>query len=85
MDRSRHNEQACRSQTEEEPTDCTTTDLCDRSGSEVRVAGPLLRDYGGAKSFCRRITTVRLFEDNVLVREASEDDGRGRVPVVDEP
>ncbi len=60
-----------------------TTDLCDRFGSAVRVAEPLFRDYGGAASFSGLTTTVRVFEDNVLVREALEEDGRGRVLVVD--
>ena len=66
MDRNRRDERAGRSQTEEETVDFTTTALCDRSGSEVRVARPLLRDYGGARSLCGRITIVRLFEDNAL-------------------
>jgi regulator of ribonuclease activity A len=60
-----------------------TADLCDEFGSLVRVAAPLFRDYGGLASFCGRIVTVRVFEDNVLVREALEADGQGRVLVVD--
>ena len=61
----------------------TTADLCDEFGSLVRVAEPLFKDYGGIESFGGQITTVRVFEDNVLVREASEEDGRGGVSVVD--
>ena len=38
---------------------------------------PLFRDYGGAGSFCGPIATVRVFEDNVLVRETLETEGGG--------
>ncbi len=60
-----------------------TADLCDEFGSIVRVAEPLFKDYGGVHSFCGPIATVEVFEDNVLVREALESDGGGRVLVVD--
>ncbi len=60
-----------------------TTDLCDEFGEGVRVAEPLFWDYGGASAFHGPVSTVRVFEDNVLVREALEEDGRGRVLVVD--
>jgi regulator of ribonuclease activity A len=60
-----------------------TADLCDEFESFVQVAEPLFRDYGGLTSFCGQIATVRVFEDNVLIREALETDGRRRVLVVD--
>ncbi len=60
-----------------------TADLCDEFESFVQVAEPLFRDYGGLTSFCGQIATVRVLEDNVLVREALETDGRRRVLVVD--
>jgi regulator of ribonuclease activity A len=47
------------------------------------VAEPLLRDYGGNTSFYGSLATVKVFEDNVLVREALETDGQGRALVVD--
>jgi regulator of ribonuclease activity A len=49
----------------------------------VRVTEPLFRGYGGARSFCGPIATVRVFADNVLVREALETEGRRWVLVVD--
>ena len=61
----------------------TTADLCDEFGSLVRVAEPLFRAYGGIGSFCGQIATVRVFEDNVPVREALKEEGGGRVLVVD--
>ena len=60
-----------------------TADLCDEFEQSVRVAEPLLRDYGGAASFHGPIVTVRVFEDNMIVRETLETDGQGRVLVVD--
>ena len=47
------------------------------------MAEPLFKDYGGIGSFSGQITTIRVFEDNVLVREALEEEGGGRVLVVD--
>ena len=60
-----------------------TADLCDGFGDEVRVAEPLFRDWGGSVDFAGPIETLRVFEDNALVREALETPGRGRVLVVD--
>ena len=65
------------------PAQFTTADLCDEFDDLVRVAEPLFGDYGGRRSFLGEIETVRVFEDNVLVREALEEEGRGRVLVVD--
>ncbi len=61
----------------------STADLCDELGSRARVAEPLFRNVGGERSFHGPISTVRVFEDNVLVREALSEAGRGRVLVVD--
>lgn len=59
-----------------------TTDLCDQHPS-VSVVDPLFRDYGGTKAWSGRIATVKVHEDNVLVRAALEEPGAGRVLVVD--
>jgi regulator of ribonuclease activity A len=65
-----------------------TADLCDqheallRDGS-LRVAAPLFRTYGGRRSFHGPVATLKLFEDNSLVRAALESAGGGRVLVVD--
>ncbi len=65
------------------PMDFKTADLCDEFEQSVGVAEPLFRDYGGTTSFHGSLATVKVFEDNVLVREALETDGQGRVLVVD--
>jgi regulator of ribonuclease activity A len=60
-----------------------TADLCDWFGAEVRVAEPVFHDWGGAPSFAGPIETLRVFEDNALVRQTLETAGQGRVLVVD--
>lgn len=59
----------------------TTPDLCD-AHADVAVAAPLFQDYGGSRAFCGRIVTVACFEDNSRVRELVEDEGHGKVMVV---
>lgn len=61
----------------------TTADLCDRHEAWVRVVAPGFRDYGGLHCFSGPIATVKVHEDNGLVRAALEKPGEGRVLVVD--
>lgn len=60
-----------------------TTDLCDAHPSDVRLAEPLFRDFGGLPAFAGPIATLDVFEDNSLVRTALEEQGEGRVLVID--
>jgi len=60
-----------------------TADLYDEFGDGVRVAAPLFNDYGRARRFCGPVATLKVHEDNSLVRAALEESGRGRVLVVD--
>ena len=60
-----------------------TADLCDAYAPDLQLAEPLLRDYGGATEFGGPIETLRVFEDNALVRQVLESPGQGRVLVVD--
>ncbi|MFT3766937.1 MAG: ribonuclease E activity regulator RraA [Minicystis sp.] len=60
-----------------------TTDLCDAHGDAVRVVAPLFRDFGGRRRFAGTIVTIKVHEDNVLVRAALGEPGEGRVLVVD--
>lgn len=59
------------------------TDLCDAHPDDVRIAEPVFRDFGGVTAFHGPIATLKVFEDNSLVREALEQPGFGRVLVVD--
>jgi len=61
----------------------TTADLCDRFPDQVELAQPLFREYGGVARFAGPIETVRVFEDNTLVRSTLETPGLGRVLVID--
>ena len=61
----------------------STADLCDANPDVVQVADPVLRAFGGTPAFCGGVATVRVFEDNVLVRAALGEPGKGRVLVVD--
>ncbi len=64
-----------------------TPDLCDAFESElgktVRVVAPMFQRYGGRSSFCGEIVTLKIFEDNSLVREAFGENGQGKVLVID--
>jgi regulator of ribonuclease activity A len=61
----------------------TTADLCDAFPGLVQVAQPLFREYGGLEKFAGPIETLRVYDDNTLVRETLETAGQGRVLVVD--
>ena len=60
-----------------------TADLCDDHSDSLSIAQPLFQDYGKNISFSGEISTVKCFEDNSLVRKQLEQDGNGRVLVVD--
>lgn len=60
-----------------------TTDLCDAYDGEIQVAAPIFRAFGGNVKFCGAIATVKVFEDNALVKAMLAEPGLGRVLVVD--
>ncbi|MEW5889028.1 MAG: ribonuclease E activity regulator RraA [Pseudomonadota bacterium] len=65
-----------------------TADLCDRyedrvRAGTIRVVEPMFNSYGGKDSFHGPIATLKVFEDNSLVRAALEQPGNGRVLVID--
>ncbi len=64
-----------------------TCDLCDahkeESDGAFRVLPPVLRNFGGTTRFAGRVSTVKCFEDNTLVKAALDSPGEGRVLVVD--
>ena len=60
-----------------------TADLCDAFPDRVQVAEPVFRSFGGLATFYGPVETLKVFEDNTLVRETLETEGRGRVLVVD--
>lgn len=60
-----------------------TADLVDRFESQLSSCETQLRQFGGRRVFHGRITTVRCFQDNVLLKKALLEPGTGRVLVVD--
>ncbi len=60
-----------------------TSALCDIYIDQVDVVEPMFSNFGGRASFAGQITTVKCFEDNGLIRETLEQDGVGRVLLID--
>lgn len=60
-----------------------TPDLCDEHEGKVKVATPMFQAYGGKIRFHGQIQTVKVFEDNVFVRDVLSESGTGKVLVVD--
>lgn len=64
-----------------------TCDLCDEhkldASGQFRVLPPVFRDFGAVQTFAGRVSTVKCFEDNTLVKAALDTPGEGRVLVVD--
>lgn len=59
-----------------------TTDLSD-AHPEAQTCDPVFGDYGGRTAFHGPIKTLKVFEDNALVRATLETPGEQRVLVVD--
>ena len=61
-----------------------TADLCDKYSDTLLIAEPIgFNNYGGNTAFYGQIHTVKCFENNHFVRVALEQDGSGKVLVVD--
>jgi regulator of ribonuclease activity A len=65
-----------------------TTDLCDDNAEllddgTLAVLPPVFQHYGQHKTFSGRATTLKVFEDNALVRSTLETPGNGNVLVID--
>jgi len=60
-----------------------TADLCDVNEAEVRTTEPVFSVFGERVTFGGLIRTLRVFEDNSLVKKALATAGDGAVLVVD--
>ncbi|CAA0815495.1 Putative 4-hydroxy-4-methyl-2-oxoglutarate aldolase 3 [Striga hermonthica] len=65
-----------------------TAELCDTNAAllatgDLRVLQPIFKIYGQSRAFSGPIATLKVFEDNVLVRELLETRGEGRILVID--
>ena len=60
-----------------------TSELCDLYAEQVDVVEPIFSSFGGVSNFYGKVTTVKCFESNGLIAEVLEENGDGRVLVVD--
>lgn len=60
-----------------------TSELCDIYADQVDVVEPIFSSFGGVSNFYGKVTTVKCFENNGLIAEILEENGNGRVLVVD--
>lgn len=66
----------------------STCDICDANEDKLAegllsALPPVFRSFGGQPSFSGPAATLKVFEDNVLVRSTLETQGNGRVLVID--
>jgi regulator of ribonuclease activity A len=60
-----------------------TADLCDQHADQLQVLEPMFSNFGGSSAFHGSVVTLKVFEDNSLVRAALEEPGNARVLVID--
>ncbi|ORU91478.1 MAG: ribonuclease activity regulator protein RraA [Cycloclasticus sp. symbiont of Poecilosclerida sp. N] len=60
-----------------------TADLCDDISDDLQIVIPMFQSFGGNARFSGRIQTVKVFEDNVLVREKLSEIVSGDILVID--
>lgn len=60
-----------------------TADICDSHSGHVRVLPPTLLSYGGLSECAGEVVTIRLAENNAILRELFAEQGHGRIVVVD--
>lgn len=60
-----------------------TADLCDDFESSLSIVQPGFISFGQRTRFSGKVSTIKCFEDNSLVREAVSHPGEGQVLVVD--
>lgn len=60
-----------------------TSILCDYYPEDVNVVEPLFANFGAITSFSGQVVTIKCFEDNGLLYEVLQNEGAGKVLVVD--
>lgn len=62
-----------------------TAELCDRYAAthRLQIVEPILKPFGANPAFSGRITTLKVFEDNVLLRKTVDEPVTSRVLVID--
>lgn len=60
-----------------------TADLVDEIGPDVRSCDTQMRNLGGRVEFCGKISTVKCFQDNALLKKVLSEPSGGGVLVID--
>ncbi|MGT3005783.1 ribonuclease E activity regulator RraA [Pasteurella multocida] len=60
-----------------------TSELCDIYLEQVDVVEPIFSSFGGVNRFYGKVTTVKCFENNGLITDILEENGEGRVLLID--
>ncbi|QQF90831.1 ribonuclease E activity regulator RraA [Histophilus somni] len=60
-----------------------TAELCDIYLDQIDVVEPIFSSFGGKSTFFGKITTIKCFENNGLISEILEENGEGRVLLID--
>ena len=63
-----------------------TPDLCDQFADtthRLQIADPVFKSFGGLQSFSGRVATLKVFEDNALLRQVLEEKVDDKVLVID--
>lgn len=60
-----------------------TSELCDIYADLIDVVEPIFCNYGGRPSFGGKVVTIKCFENNGLICQLIENDGEGKVLVID--
>lgn len=60
-----------------------TADLWDQHGAQLHCVDPIFTHFGLKTNFYGEISTIKLYEDNSLVRQELVKNGKGKVLVVD--
>jgi regulator of ribonuclease activity A len=63
----------------------TTAALCDKHSNlaHFQIAEPIFKSFGAQEKFSGQITTLKVFEDNVLIRSTLNEKVDNRILVVD--
>ncbi|MCF7969343.1 MAG: ribonuclease E activity regulator RraA [Methylococcaceae bacterium] len=63
----------------------TTPNLCDQFGDthHLQIGEPIFLRFGGRSAFSGQVTTLKVFEDNVLIRKVLEETVTDGVLVID--
>lgn len=60
-----------------------TSELCDLYADAVDVVEPMFVNYGGRSSFGGQLVTVKCYEDKGLIEQTLQENGLGKVLLVD--